>query len=294
MKKYLAVVALIAALAPIHYSQAAVQTEPTQVEQALGIDFRQVLCSVGGWAANTFLGPRVGSVVAGGAEVVGLCPAGTAAGASNSPAPFPAIGGTTEVKPGLQFKVLKVAGTGEATTVTAATPDTVYAQNEGIVLLMAYNSPGYLQVWSVDDNTETLLEGVLLSGSTASALTLPDKARGGFYRFTTSGGTDVLRLRFLPCRHGSNQALEFTANSFVAAQVATQTPPAVEQMTDTLPSCPFVGTFNAAAENDGFFRRPQVQAPVYNASLGTHAAVLTRGGLDNATSLLVDVRLKRN
>lgn len=294
MKNCLLAAACAAALVATPVEKAAAATQTAQVEQALGIDFRQVLCTLGGTAANVFLGPRTGTIIVGAAEAVGICPAGTPAGSATAPAPFPTVAGSAEVKPGLQFKILKVSGSGAATTVTAATPETVYAVNEGVVLMMAYNSPGYLQVWSVDANSETLLEGVLLSGSTASALTLPDKARGGFYRFTTTGGTDVLRLRFLPCRHGSNQALEFTANSFVAAQVATQTPPPVAAMTNTLPACPFLPSFNPAEPNDGLFRRPQIQEATFNAALGTQAAVLTRGGTDNATSLIVDVRLRRN
>lgn len=292
MKNGLAFVGCIAALVLGAPAQAVVPVQDEQVEQALGIDFRQVLCTVGGAAAGVFLGQQIGGTITGAAESFGICPPGSTGGAS---APqFPAVAGSTAVKPGLVFKVLKVSGTGEQTRVTAATPNTTYEQNEGVVLLMAYNAPGYLQIWSIDDTSETLLEGVLLSGSTASALTLPQRARGGFYRFTTAGGSDKIRLRFLPCRHGSNQALEFTANAYVAAQVAQQTPPAVAAMTDQLPVCPFPeASFDPSAENDSLFRRTQVHVPTYNAAMGTHAAVLTRGGLDNATSLAVDLELKR-
>jgi len=292
MKNRSALAGCIAALMLGLPGHAAATAQDEQVEQALGIDFRQVLCTVGGAAAGAFLGPQIGGTVTSAAESFGICPPGSTAGGSSTQ--FPAVAGATSVKPGMAFKVLKVSGSGEQTRVTAATPDTTYAQNEGVVLLMAYNAPGYLQIWSIDDTSETLLEGVLLSGSTASALTLPERARGGFYRFTTAGGSDKIRLRFLPCRHGSNQALEFTANAYVAAQVAQQTPPAVAAMTDQLPVCPFPeASFDPSAENDSLFRRTQVHIPVYNAGTGTHAAVLTRGGPDNATSLAVDLELKR-
>lgn len=285
-------VLVLAFATPAAAQTPALQAQPEQVEQALGIDFRQVFCTLGGVAIEAVTGPQSAATVTAMARSAGLCPAASAP--TGGTAPFPAQAGVDAAKPGLQFKILKVSGTGAQTTVTAATPDTQYAQNEGVILFMAYNAPGYLQIWSIDDTSETLLEGVLLSGSTASALTLPEKARNGFYRFTTSGGMDTLRLRFLPCRHSSNQALEFTSNAYVATQVAAQTPSAVVSMTSSLPTCPFPsGTFNPAAENDGLFRRPQVQLAPVNASTGAQAAVLTTGGADNATSLVVDVRLLR-
>lgn len=264
------------------------QAQPTLVEQAFVPGGKlAVPCAIGATLVNVFLGSAVANTAQSIAEQVGLCPAEGAPPVMPTPT-TPPTGPAGTVTPGLQFKVLAVKMTGAAASLAAGLPQTIYSQGDGFAVVVSYNAPGYLEVWSVDASGATFVEGVLLAGP-AGFVALP-KATTGLYRFSTAGGSDRIRVRFMPCKTPASQAFVPEANTYVAGLVGSQAA-AVQNRVSALPSCPFnASTLNTNAANNALFGAAAQVTPQFSADSGLYTAVAPSG----ATAIVAEIELKRS
>jgi len=170
------------------------------------------------------------------------------------------------------------------------TPETVYGRGEGFALVVASNSPGYLEVWSIDGVGGKFIEGIVLDPTKNSLVTLPMVVEGA-YRFSTDGGSDTLRLKFLPCQHTRPEEFGAVANARVAAAVNAS--PLVATMNQALPTCTFGPTINRAAPQHDLFTSMREVRASYSITSGAYTAVLDRSQAQNARSIAMDIEFLR-
>lgn len=145
-----------------------------------------------------------------------------------------------ELRPQLEFLILAVGednteDASAAKTLSVGTPLTRYAAGEGFASVLSVNTTGYLEVWSIDNNSTTFLEGVAIkTGPGASQL--PNKDQG-YYRFDTSSGRDRFQFNFLPCRYASEQGASIAQDLEVASLVEDKKS-LIEELAGELPACP--------------------------------------------------------
>lgn len=269
--------------------------EPRWWERLFAADVRQPMCEAGLDVISSALPGILSGAITVLARASGVCPTENP-GPQPVPPPNPGTGtstaGPSVASPGLQVRVLSIKGTTTEPILATGTPQTVYSQGEGFALIVATNSPGYLEVWSLDDtNQDRFIEGIVLDPRNGSVVSLP-KVVEGAYRFTDAGGRDNLRIRFFPCRHLQPQSFEAVANERVARSVQTLTPELVT-MQGQLPTCTFPATVDRTAPRDELFRRSQEVRASYSTESGLYTAVFDRAAAPSATSLAIDIEFKR-
>lgn len=245
-----------------------------EVEQGIGKLLKKVACKAGPDLLNGI--PYVGGALKGAAKK--KC---DKSAATNKPA-------AANQSPALQAQLFKVV-TGPAggqVTITDATPDTSYAQGEGLAIVLSHNSSGYLEVWSVDANSATMVEAMVLPNK-AGTIVLP-KQSVGYYKMNTSGGTDKLRFRFLPCAPSEQHSFGFESNASVV-NLSGQEAVAVNALAAKLPSCPFDDNINKSIANDSLFEDFNGVRAEYSVDLGAYTAISKTGG-----AIQFDITLKRN
>lgn len=258
---------------------------------------RRVGCDIAIQVIETYLG--LGDAARAAAERWGICPPVTIGGpgsGGSSPIPetilinpTPPAGG---LQPGFSLTLLEVSGP-TASTLTPAGPNTRYSQGEGFVALLNFNAPGYLEVWSVDGESETFVEAIALNPDGGTTLALPARGSPAFYQFITPGtATEYLRIRFYPCRGLSGETFGITRNSHLADALnalGTQG----SELRQSLPSCPLASSeFN-----------PERSRPIFGSSLSVpvewsntesrYVAVLDRVVHEGRRSMTVDIPLRR-
>lgn len=250
-----------------------------EVEQGLGKFLKSVSCKFLPEIVGAI--PGIGSVAKAGSEI--LC--GKQEGSSSS------NGGDAPVSeqlPAMQaqlFKIVPNNGNAEP-DVSPATPDTRYAKGEGFAVILSHNSSGYLEVWSVDATSSTMIEAMVLPNK-AGIVILPKK-EVGYYEMTTTGGTDKIRIRFLPCAPSQQHAFAIAPNARVGELVGNEAK-AVDALAAKLPPCPFDGDVNTSVANDDFFDGFSGVKPNFSAELGAYTAISTNKG-----PIQFDITLKRN
>lgn len=288
MKLSRATISLVLALA-VATPAAAVQ-DPQRPSSLMLFGLRRLGCDIALSMIERYLG--VGETAREAAERWGICPPLADTEAPPEPAvisPTPPPGG---LQPGLSLTLFEVSGP-DSSALSPAGPETRYARGEGFVALLNFNAPGYLEVWSVDGETETFVEAIALNPAGGTALALPARGGPAFYQFTTAGSaTEYLRLRYYPCRGLSDQTFTITRNTHLAGALSALGSQG-ETLRQTLPSCPF-----AAAEFN-----PERALPVFGSSLAVTAdwsaeesryvAVLDRVVHEGRRSLTVDIPLRR-
>lgn len=261
-----ALLAVVAAMTAATPAQAQSQEEQAFIPGGIIQQGCQFLETRGGF---------LGGLIRIGARALGVCkdtPAQsttptTPGPVTPTPTPTPV---TAAIQPGLQVRLIQVTGaTTDTPNLASATPETVFAQGTGFAVTVAHNSSGYLEVWSVDDSGERMIEAHVLNG--AGVITLPKRVQG-FYRFTTEGTSDRIRLRFYPCRLGANQAFEPQENAQVAQLLANQEA-AVAQLNRGLSTCTFNATLNLQQPNPTFFRNAATRPATFSAESGVYTAV---------------------
>jgi len=170
-----------------------------------------------------------------------------------------------ELKPSLTVNFVKLTGTGDDIEASAAGSDTVYEKGSGFAMIVQNTAPGYLEIWSVDDDGAAYVEGALLPR--AGALALP-KSVEGLFRFTGDSTEDFVMFRFHPCEPQSQQAFELEENQ-EAAQLTDSAAAAVARLAQRLPACSFdTATINAAIAakepQDQLFRAALHQEPSFS------------------------------
>lgn len=219
-------------------------------------------------------------------SLVGLCSKpSTSTMMPEVTAPTEAIADLTA---GLQMRVFAVRpGIGSASpTLEPSKPDTKYAKGEGFGVLVANNATGYLEVWSVDATATSFVEGIIL-GEAGGVTSLP-KTFSGFYKLTTSGGKDMLRFRFYPCRFAAHEAFVPQENQQAGALLAGQAA-ALQSLEGKIGSCPFtMANLDRTKPNDALFASAANVPLSYSSDALTYTAV-SRGNKPMTT----DIEVKR-
>lgn len=146
-----------------------------------------------------------------------------------------------------------------------------------------------MEVWSIDGNSETFVEGAVLTGK-AGVLTLP-KSPSAYFEFTTASTTpETIRIKFLPCKMGSNQAFTKVQNAAVASLVGAQKT-AVDTAVSSLAPCPFTDSISTTSANSTLFSSALFVSPDFSSASGLYTALLPTGS--NKNSLIIDIALAR-
>lgn len=210
-------------------------------------------------------------------SMVGLC--SSTGAATTTPPTVPAV--TTPAGPsampalsaGLQLRIFAVVpGTGmTGPSLEPSRPDRGYAKGDGFGVLLANNATGYLEVWSVDATSTRFVEGIVL-GEAGGVTSLP-KTVSGYYKLTTSGGKDVLRFRFYPCRFSAQESFAPEENQQVGALLAGQAA-ALQSLDGRIGSCPFkMSGIDRTKPNDALFASAAKVALTYSPDAFTYTAV---------------------
>jgi hypothetical protein len=261
---------------------AAAQTPEEQAFLPSGV--ADIACDVGGGLIEAIFGRGAGDLARRGARALGVCDEEETGGGSTRPNPTPDRPAPA-LEPGLQVKLVAVRPQAEGDPrVEPASPETSFRVNDGFAAIVSNNAPGYLEIWSVDDRSANFIEAHVLTQ--ASNVVLP-KATLGYYRFTTAGGSDRLRLRFRPCRVGDAQAFEPQANAAVAARLSEQQQVA-SQLAATLPICTFSQNVDLTQANTPLFGSATPRSASFSSASGVYT-VTSAGG----RAFVTDIALKR-
>jgi len=265
---------------------AAAQTPEEQAFLPSGV--AEIGCEIGTGLITAIFGRGAANTVRRVAGSVGLCPDGEPRIPTGWGATSTASNGqpAQALAPGLQVRLVAVRPVaGGEPRIEAASPATSYRLNDGFAALVSNNAPGYLEVWSVDGTGATFIEGHVLDE--ASTVVLPGQV-SGYYRLTTQGGRDSLRLRFHPCRPGENQAFAPQPNAHVAAQLSEQQRVA-GQLAQRLPVCPFNQNISLTHSNDALFANAATLRAPFSSASGAYTITSPA-----SAPFVTDIELRRN
>lgn len=253
-------------------------------EQSFGIATWNAACDIGKSLISNVGGQVLADAAASIAQSISLCPKpGEAPKPVASPSSTPTTPGgagappmaSVSARPGFEMQIVKVdLRNATEPKISLAAPDTKYAKGDGFVLMMTANSPGFMQIWTVDAATKKLVEEVALNGAAQSMTILPaNYQQGGFYAFETDGGTDFIEIRYLPCKHSQAESFAVSVNKTVAEKLKPFVDSRVVAMNAAMSPC--APTDEA---RDQLLRQATFVQPSFNPDRNRYLAVSTGSG----------------